>query len=128
MNPVSADELALIRSDAAAILDLPCVIQRATLTPDGVGSNALTWPTVSAPGLLCGMSSPSQAQMSIYADVIGSQIAYNINFPWNQDIRVQDRILVQGLSLNVQVGATSESYSALQTVLASLILGNEATS
>jgi hypothetical protein len=130
MNPITADEMTLIRTDAAATLDLPCEVQRKVVVRDsvGTGTEVKPWPTIYQPwsidnptGLLCGMSTPTASQLQNYSELIGNQATYQVRFPNATALQLQDHLIVAGETLVVQVTETPQSYSALLTVMASEI-------
>lgn len=118
MLPVSATELAQIQTDAAALLDKSCVIQRATRTPEPQGGATLVWNTISLPGLLVGMSQPTAGQLQNFGYLVGSLAAWQVKLPLGTDVLEQDHLLIAGDTLEVVKDLTPRSYAALITVLA----------
>jgi hypothetical protein len=114
---VGAVELAAIQAAAAAILDLSCVVERKTLTPDGQGGSTEAWNPVAA--VKVGMAQPTAGQLQNYDYLIGSLAAWQVKFPVGTDVRHQDHLIVGGQTLVVQVIMNPRSYAALLTVLAS---------
>jgi hypothetical protein len=122
---MSASELAQLQKDVAAVAcDLPCQIQRSNITYGAPGTPAvIAWPTVSQPGLLCGMTEPSAGQLTNYEYMIGSLAAWHIRFPVGTDVRELDRLVItenSGLqrTLSVVKLLQPRSYSTLISVLA----------
>lgn len=116
MNPVSATELAAIQADAAAILDLPCTIQRKTPTRDIYGTATEVWNTIAT--VNAGMAQPTAGQLANFDFLIGSLAAWQVKFPVGQDVQHQDHLIIAGETLVVQVILKPRSYAALLTVLA----------
>jgi hypothetical protein len=115
---LSADEIGLIRTDAAyATCDLACLVQRKTVTPDGMGGFSESWSTVAT--TTAGMSQPSVGQLQNYDYLIGSLSTWLVRLPYGVDVRVQDHLVIEGETLVVQVYLHPTSYSSLTTVLAS---------
>lgn len=128
MNPISASELTSIQTDMAALLDLPCLVERKTTTPDPVGSGSFTWRTIytawsinNPTGLLAGMAQPNGGQLANYGYLIGSLASWQIKFPVGLTILPQDRLTINGQELTVQIILQPRSYQALLTVLATEI-------
>lgn len=119
MTPISASEMSSIRASANSLLSLPAVIQRKTMTSDTMGQETEVWATVSSPGLLVGMRQPGPAELSNYDFLVGSLSAWQVHFPNGTDVRHQDRLLISGLTMVVQVILQPRSYSAYADVLAS---------
>jgi hypothetical protein len=117
---VSASELARIQADAAAqTLTLTCQIQRKTLTSDGAGGSTTTWNTIAT--VQAGMSLPTAGQLQNYDYLIGSLAAWQVKLPVGTNVQVQDRLVISGQTLIVQIVLTPRSLPALLTVLASEI-------
>jgi len=119
MNTISAAELASIQADAAATLDKSCEIQRKTTTKDKYGGQTVVWNTVSPDGLMAGLSQPTAGQLQNYAYMIASQASWQVHLPVGTDVQHQDRLIIDGQTLEVQVLLNPRSYAALLTVLAS---------
>ncbi|MGA8765244.1 MAG: head-tail adaptor protein [Candidatus Sulfotelmatobacter sp.] len=119
---LDALELASIRADAAnAALDLPCTIQRKTLTRDGAGQATSVWNTVAT--VNAGMTEPTGGQLQNYNYLIEDLASWAVKLPYGTDVAAQDRLLITGQlgqqTLVVQVVLEPRSYAALLTVIAS---------
>jgi hypothetical protein len=113
----TAAEMALMRSDVAAIaLDLDCVIQRKTATSDAWGTETEVWATVAT--LKAGMKSPTPAMLDLYAEQLGTKLAWQVNFTWGTDVRIQDHLIIGADTMIVQAILSQQSYGALTTCLA----------
>lgn len=119
---LSAAELAQIRTDAAAAaLDMPCTIQRKTITKDTLGQATETWATIAT--VNAGLTQPSQQLLQNYNFMIESLSAWQVKLPYGTSVQPQDHLLITGAysqqTLNVQVILEPRSYAALTTVIAS---------
>lgn len=118
MLAVSAAELAAIRAEtAAAVLDLPCLIQRKTITRDSAGTATEIYATIAT--VNAGMTQPTAGQLQNYDYVIGSLASWQVQLPYGTDVKAQDHLVIGTDTLVVQVVLTPRSYSAVETVLAS---------
>src|SRR5437660_616897 len=101
MLAVSASELASLQTEAAQMLDLACTIQRKTRTVDGTGSSSETYTTIATCNV--GMAQPSAGQLANYAALIGSLATWLVRLPNATDVKAQDRLIVSGQTLEVNV-------------------------
>ena len=112
-------ELAQIQADAAFVAcDQPAVIQEKVTTKDAYGSETESWVTTSPSDLLVGMAEPTSGQLENYAYIIGDLAAWRVKIPICTSVNLQNRIIVGGNTMVVQVDLTPRSYAALLTVLA----------
>lgn len=114
-------QLTALQSYASRTLDLSAQITRNTGTGSDIwGHPNETWTPVPASGaaVACALTEPSAQVMAKYADLIGSQRAWKVSFPYGTDIKRNDRIAVGGQTMRVQVDETLGSYSTLTQVLA----------
>lgn len=119
---LDATELAQIRTDAAvAALDLPCTIQRKTITKDTLGQATETWATVTTCNV--GLTEPTANMLANYNYRIEDLAAWHVRLPYDTNIQPQDQLLVTGQftqqTLAVQVVLEPRSYAALLSVIAS---------
>ncbi len=114
---LTASELAAIQAVATASLDTSCVIQRATATADGYGSTAKTWATVATVNAT--MAQPTAGQLQNYDYLIGNLATWLIRLPYGTDVRIDDQLILNGVTLTVQAPLTPQSYQASVRVLAS---------
>lgn len=118
MLPISASELASIRSDVqAAACDKSCVIKRATKTKDAYGSDTESLSTIAT--TVAGMSEPTAGQLANYDYLVGSLSTFQVKLPVGTDVKAQDRLVIDSQTLVVQVVLDPRSYASLVTVLAS---------
>src|SRR5260221_11400943 len=122
MNPISLAEITAIQKEAvAAVCDQPCQIFRSTVPV----TDAYSSPTNKNYGLLsttvAGMRQPTAGQLQNYNAKIGSLAAWHVSLPNNTDVEEQDRLVISGETLEVQVLLTPQSYSIFAQVLASEI-------
>jgi hypothetical protein len=116
----TAAEMLRIQSDVQAIVcDKPCVIQRATTTPDAYGTSTETWNTISPDNLKAGLSEPTAGQLQNYDYKVGSLATSQVKLPVGTNVAHEDRIIIEGQTLIVQAILTPRSYASLLTVLAS---------
>lgn len=114
---IPASELALIQSDANALLDKTCLIRRATLTDDAYGTQSESWADVTT--VDAGMAQPSAGLLANYAFLIGSLATWKVRLPYGTDVREKDQLVIDGQTLIVQVDLTPQSLAIFATVLAS---------
>lgn len=112
-------ELAQIQADVAAVAcDQPCQIERSSVTY-GAGGATVTWPVVSPPGLLAGMSEPQAGgALGTQEYHLGDKAVWKVRFPVGTDVRELDRLVIAGRTLSVAKLLTPHSYAALTSVLA----------
>lgn len=118
MLAISAAELASMRADAAeAACDQVCSIDRSTRTPDLTSGGAtLTWPTIET--VMAGMTEPTASQLTNYGYLVGSKAAWQVRFPVGTSVLENDRLIINGETLEVAKVMQPRSYTALVTVLA----------
>lgn len=115
---ISASEMAQIQADVEAVaLDKTCQIQRPPTTPNSRGVPDSNYTTVAT--VTCGMQQPTSTHLANYDYIIGALATWLVRLPVNVDVKPQDRLLVEGQELTVQVVLTPQSYSTLTSVLAS---------
>lgn len=116
----TAAEMARIQSDVQAIVcDKPCIIQRATTAPDAYGTSTETWNTISPADLKAGLSEPTAGQLANYDYKIGALATSQVKLPIGTIVAHEDRIIIEGQTLVVQIILTPRSYASLLTILAS---------
>jgi hypothetical protein len=118
MNPISSAEMALMRADVAALLDLDCTIKRPTKTKDAWGTDTEVLNTISPNGLKAGMRSPKATTLEIHAFRIGSKLAWEVDLPYATDVAELDHIIIGSDEMVVQALLSVQSYNTLTTVLA----------
>ena len=117
---LSASELAQIQTDAAATLDKPCEVYRATSSvADGYGTETPDYIQISPNGLMAGMTEPTAGQLQNYDYLIGDLAAWHVRLPVGTDVEHQDHLIIDGVLLEVQVILQPRSYQALMSVIAS---------
>lgn len=118
MNTLSTTELTQMQNDAVrGACDLSCQIQRATRTPLSSGGASVVWNTVAT--VQAGMAEPSASQLQNYEYMIGSLAAWQVRFPVGTNVLEQDRLVINGETLEVVKIMTPRSIPVLLTVLAS---------
>lgn len=115
---ISASELAQLQADIAAIaLDKTCQIQRPPTTPNSRGVPSGTYTTITT--VKAGMRQPTGTHLQNFDYLIGGLATWQVQFPVGTDVKAQDRLLIDGQELTVQIVLNPQSYAALLTVLAS---------
>jgi hypothetical protein len=120
-NPIPLGELTAIRSTAAAILDLDCIISRKTVTQDSTLHLTETWAVIN--DVLAGMAQPTAGQLANYDYLIGSLASWQIRLPFGTDVQAQDHLLIAGQTLIVQVLLNPRSFAGTVLLLASEVKG-----
>ena len=110
-------ELAALQSAASTTLTDTCVIQRRTLTNDGFGSQSESWATVATTTARLGI--PTGSFMVSLAARQTDLTSYEVSLPFGTDVRVNDRLVVDGRTLNVQNVFSPATLTMLVRVLAS---------
>lgn len=115
---LSTAELAKLQTDFAnAVCDKPCTIQRRTTTSGSAGEPVGSYNTIAT--VNAGMSQPTGGQLANYAYIIESLATWQVRLPYGTDVKAQDRLVIEGQTLVVQVVLDPHSYPVLLTVLAS---------
>lgn len=115
--PPTAAEMAQIRADVAAIVfDTSCTIKRPVKTPDGRMTNTEVDTTIATVNV--GIKSPTVSQATLYAGLIGSQIAWMVSMPYGTDCTSGDHLYTSSNRMIVQADLSPQSYSSMNTVLA----------
>jgi hypothetical protein len=116
---VSSAELAHIQADlAAAVCDKPCVISQKTSTRDAYGQATEAWATISPPTQMAGLSQPTAGELTNYAYAIEDKAAWTVRFPIGTVVGPQNRLLIEGQTLEVHIVLTPKSYPGLLCVIA----------
>jgi len=119
MTPVSPYELAQMQSDAAAaVCDKPCAILRKVAPGRDIYGHQTQANYQQIEETMCGVAEPTATHLQNYDYVIGSLAAWQVKFPVGTDVQHQDRVVVEGQTLEVHVLMTPRSYPVLLTVLA----------
>lgn len=110
-------QLSSIQAFANKVLDQTCTIQHVSVARETYGgaSESLSAPVTVA----CLVARPSANLMQQYAEKIGALQLWQITVPSGTDVRVNDVVVVNGQTLRVQAPYTPQSYSVLDSYLAS---------
>ena len=120
MNAVLSSELAAIQSElVAAVCDKVCLIYRKTTSVGTAGEPVDTYGSTPLYTTVAGTAQPTAGQLQLYADLIGSLIAWQVHLPLGTDVQHQDHLVIGADVLEVQVVPSLHSYPGLLTVLAS---------
>jgi hypothetical protein len=111
-------ETAQLQADmVAAACDKTCQVYRKTTT-SGPSAEPLPNYTLNAT-TVAGMTQPGATLLQNYAALIGSLKTWHVKMPTGTDVRHQDRLLIEGVTLEVNVLLTPQSYSVFTNCLAS---------
>lgn len=116
---LSAAELAQIRSDANALLTMPCTIKRKSSAKSPMGQASGTYSVISPAGLLAGMRPPTQQELQNYDYLIGALATWVVKLPYNTDVQPQDQIIIEANTLEAQQDLSLHSIPIYQLMLAS---------
>lgn len=114
---LSSAQLAAFQAAANMAMDETIVIKRATPTSDGMGGSSQVWNTVTT--VSGNLSQPTGAQMQNYGYVIGSLDTWQVRVPVGTNLLENDRLVVGGQTLRVQVILQPQSYQTSMRLLAS---------
>lgn len=101
MNPISATELAKIRSDAVkAVCDKKCIIRRNSQTFDSKGGSVDNYIDIAdnVPCAMVGLSMPTQQFLADQPVGIDSR---TLHTPYGTDIQANDEIEIDGIEYKV---------------------------
>lgn len=110
-------QLSGLQAFGAKVCDTPCVLQRVTRTPDGLGSYTETWNTVATTTCLIGP--PSGALEVAMASRIADVVSYHVALSASIDVRPQDRLVIGARTLTVGTVYEPHSYDVLTNLFAS---------
>jgi hypothetical protein len=117
MYPISNAEITQIQNDvASAACDKDCVIQRATKSSDGYGSQTETYTTIAT--VKAGMTQPSSGLMQNYSYIIENLASWVVHFAIGTDVKHRDHLVIEGQTLEVHVILDPRSFPGLLTVIA----------
>lgn len=120
MLPISASELLSIQNDAlAACCDKTCEHYRKTRSPDGMGGYTETYALIET--TVAGMAQPSAGELANYDYTIGDKAAWTVRLPVSVNAIEQDRLVIEGNTLEVHVLLNPKSYEVFHSVIATEI-------
>lgn len=112
----ACEQTALAADIAAVALPSSGQIQRATTASDGAGGRTRSFATVATVACRVTPQGGSEAERS---DRMRDKEAYKVAFPAGTDIRIDDRIVVDGLTLAVEERKAPASVEVERIVIAS---------
>jgi head-tail adaptor len=100
---VSSAELAAMRADLTASLPDTAVIQRRTLTPDGMGGQTEAWATVATVACRVAPTANMPEEFTNGGRLVSTSW-WRVTFPAGTDVRAADRVLALGRTFEVVAG------------------------
>ena len=114
---IPSTELAAMQAASNSAMDTAITIQRATDISDGTGHYSQTWGTVAT--VNGSVAQPTANQMQSYDYKIGSLAAWQIRIPVGTNVLENDRLIINGETMVVQVLMSPRSYEITRMLLAS---------
>jgi head-tail adaptor len=114
---ITTREAASLALDVATVLPSSAQIQRATTASDGAGGRTRVFATVAT--VKCRVTPErdgGKMREIIAADHIKDKELYRVAFPAATDIRITDRVLVDGLTLSVEAVMAPSSVEVERVV------------
>lgn len=113
----TAAELAQIQADVVAIAcDKKCQHYRKTRSADGMGGYTETYSLLET--TVAGMTQPSAGELANYSYIIGDKAAWTVRLPMSINAIEQDRLVIEGNTLEVHVLLNPKSYEVFHSVIA----------
>lgn len=120
MTMLTENEICDLRGEFDDLLGESCEIQRATTTSDGMGGSTDTWATVAT--VCCTVAPVSRTGR---AERTGEQVrevqARMVTLPAETDVRLTDRLIVNGQTLEVVDLRESRTYEIVRRVEARIV-------
>ena len=121
---IGANELAALQATANSALDLSIQVKRPAKTSDGQGGFTETFNNVGSP-IKGNLAQPTGGQMQNYGYIIGPLATWMVRVPVGTNLQINDRLVVAGQTLRVQVLLQPQSYQTAERVLASEVGAGE---
>ena len=121
---IPAAELAALQATANSSMDQSIQVKRSTRTKTASGHFTEAWNNVGSP-VLGNLAQPTGNQMQNYGYVIGSLDAWMVRLPVGTNVLENDRLVVGGQTLRVQVILQPQSYQTAMRLLASAVQAAE---
>ena len=119
MLPVSAQELAEMRDAVSALGETSITITRKTTVQGPTGNVKPTYaPLATVTGNL---ATPSITMLQNYDSLVANLTAWQVRLPYGTDVQKTDRLVVGGMTLEVQDVMAPHSYSASVRLLATVV-------
>jgi len=117
MSLLSTAEQAQLQSDfVAAVCDKTCVVTRRPTTSGPSGEPTGNYSTINT--TVAGMRQPTAGELQNYGYVIGDKAAWTVLMPVATDATHQDRLIIEGQTLEVHVLLNPRSYEMFHSVIA----------
>ena len=112
---LSAADLTAMQATAQLTLVTACTIQRKTSTSDGGGGFTDSWTALSTPNC-CIAPVPTRYEQTVTDSREELISRWLITLPAGQDIRIEDRIVANGITYEVLAYAAPRSFEIERTV------------
>ncbi|SRR5258708_15105175 len=117
MSLLSTAEQAQLQADfVAAVCDKTCVVSRRATTSGSSGEPLGSYATIAT--TVCGMRQPTAGELANYAYEIGDKAAWTVLMPIGTDATHQDRLTIEGQTLEVHILLNPRSYEMFHSVIA----------
>lgn len=121
MPLLTTAELAQMQADTAATsFDQSFTIKRSTRTADNTGHYSESWSTI-VPSVNGTLSQPTPSQMQNYGYLIGALSAWQVRLPVGTNVQQNDRLVVSGQTMRVQIVLQPRSRQITLDLLATEI-------
>lgn len=112
---LNSAQLATFQAIAQSAMDVSIGIYRPALTQDGEGNVNKAFALLAT--VSGNLAQPTAGQLANYGYAIGDVNAWMVRAPVGTDIRIGDRLIVNGYHLEVQVVLQPQSYQTAMRVL-----------
>lgn len=112
---ISSAELAAMQAASQSAMDLSIQVQRLTETKDAERNTIRSYATVAT--VAGNLAQPTAGQLANYGFAIADVAAWLVRLPVGTDVRIGDRLIANGQTLEVQVQLQPQSYQTAMRVL-----------
>src|SRR5579883_1701074 len=116
---IPSSELQAMQAASTSAMDQTCVVQRKSPTAGGFGQPVDNFSTINT--TVCSVAQPTGALMQNYAYLIGSLDSWLVRLPYGTDVKPDDQLVIDGVTMRVQVILDPLSYPIDVRLLASAI-------
>lgn len=117
MSLLSSAEQAQLQADfVAAVCDKTCVVTRRPTTSGSSGEPTGVYAQIAT--TVCGLRQPTAGELQNYAFLIADKTAWTVLMPAATDATHQDRLIIEGQTLEVHVLLNPRSYEMFHSVIA----------
>jgi len=116
------ERLIRMRADAAQLLPGTCVIQAATLTPDGEGGNAETWAAVTGGTVNCrfdAIAARSRTEVEAAAEAIRTY--YVVTVPYDAPVAAARRVLFDSANYEIREVHTDDAWPVVRRLRVAMV-------